>query len=115
MEFKKTYSFRDRYEESRKIIKKYPDKIPIVCEKHNNLSNLPNITKSKYLVSFDLTVGQFIYIIRKYIRITPETALYIFVNNNIPSTTTDMLSLYDNFKDQDGFLYIYYLTETTFG
>ena len=27
MEFKKTYSFRDRYEESRKIIKKYPDKI----------------------------------------------------------------------------------------
>ena len=115
MEFKKTYSFKDRYNESQKIITKYPDRIPIVCEKHNNSNIIPNITKNKYLTSFDLTVGQFIYIIRKYIHISPETALYIFINNNIPSTTTNMITLYDNYKDEDGFLYIYYLTETTFG
>ena len=77
MEFKKTYSFKDRYNESQKIIKKYPDRIPIVCEKHNNSNIIPNITKNKYLTSFDLTVGQFIYIIRKYIHISPESYYHL--------------------------------------
>lgn len=36
----------------------------------------------------DLSVGQFTYVIRKRIRLPPEKAIFIFVNNYIPPTCT---------------------------
>ena len=47
MEFKKTYSFKDRYNESQKIITKYPDRIPIICERSHKYFDLPNLDKKK--------------------------------------------------------------------
>ena len=40
----------------------------------------------RYLVPADLTVGQFIYVIRKRIKLPPERAIFIFVDNVIPPT-----------------------------
>jgi len=37
-------------------------------------------------VPADLSVGQFTYVIRKRIRLPPEKAIFIFVNNYIPPT-----------------------------
>lgn len=42
----------------------------------------------RYLVPGDLTVGQFVYVIRKRIKLTPEKAIFIFVNNVLPPTGT---------------------------
>jgi GABA(A) receptor-associated protein len=39
----------------------------------------PEIDKKKYLVPTDLTVGQFVYVIRKRIDLNAEKALYVFV------------------------------------
>ena len=115
MNFKNKYSFTERYNEGCKIIQKYPYKIPIICEKYQKNINIPDIKKTKYLVPFDLSVGNFLYIIRKNIHISSETALYIFISNTIPPTSTSMLTLYENYKEDDGFLYINYTTENTFG
>ena len=35
----------------------------------------------------DLTVGQFVYVIRKRIKLSPEKALFVFTNNVLPPTT----------------------------
>ena len=40
----------------------------------------------------DLTVGQFVYVIRKRIKLSPEKAIFIFVNNVLPPTGTSRLS-----------------------
>lgn len=45
----------------------------------------------RYLVPGDLTVGQFVYVIRKRIKLTPEKAIFIFVNNVLPPTGTPPL------------------------
>ncbi|EWM23068.1 autophagy protein, partial [Nannochloropsis gaditana] len=74
--------------EAEKILSKYPDRIPVICEKADR-SEIPDIDKKKYLVPADLTVGQFTYVIRKRIRLPPEKAIFIFVNNYIPPTCTD--------------------------
>jgi len=37
-------------------------------------------------VPADLTVGQFVYVIRKRIKLSPEKAIFIFVNNVLPPT-----------------------------
>ena len=40
----------------------------------------------RYLVPSDLTVGQFVYVIRKRIRVSPEQAIFMFVRNVLPPT-----------------------------
>lgn len=41
---------------------------------------------SRYLVPGDLTVGQFVYVIRKRIKVNPEKAIFMFVKNVLPPT-----------------------------
>jgi GABA(A) receptor-associated protein len=42
----------------------------------------------RYLVPADLTVGQFVYVVRKRIKLSPEKAIFIFVKNTLPPTGT---------------------------
>lgn len=63
----------------------------------------------------DLTVGQFHYVIRKRIKLAPEKALFLFCSNSIPPNAALMSTVYEEQKDEDGFLYIQYSGESTFG
>ena len=88
----------------------------MICERSNkSTSGLQDIDKKKYLVPADLTVGQFIYVIRKRIKLPPEKAIFIFVDNVIPPTASLMSAVYEVQKDEDGFLYVTYSGENTFG
>lgn len=114
MNFKSRLSFNDRKEEASRILLKYPNKIPIICEKHYR-STLPNNNKQKYLVDAELTLGHFIYVIRKRIKIPPEQGIYLFINGYILSSNETLYSIYHKYLDHDGFLYMYYTNENTFG
>jgi GABA(A) receptor-associated protein len=86
----------------------------VIAEKAPN-SDIPDIDKKKYLVPADLTVAQFVYVIRKRIKLQPEKAIFIFVNNTLPPTAALMSRIYAEQKDEDGFLYVTYSGESTFG
>lgn len=77
----------------------------MICEKVEK-SDIATIDKKKYLVPADLTVGQFVYVIRKRIKLSPEKAIFIFVDEVLPPTAALMSSIYEEHKDEDGFLYI---------
>ena len=113
-EFKKSFSFEKRRNESTRILLKYPNRIPIICERSRD-SNIAKIDRNKYLVPSNLNIGQFLYIIRKRIKLSPESSLFIFINNSLPSTSKLIKNLYENEKDDDGFMYILYKEESTFG
>ena len=113
-QFKKDHPLEKRMSEAQRIRTKYPDRIPVICEKDER-SDIPNIDKKKYLVPQDLTVGQFVYVIRKRIKLSPEKAIFIFINNVLPPTAALMSSIYEEQMDDDGFLYITYSGENTFG
>jgi GABA(A) receptor-associated protein len=113
--YKSMNQFNKRLLESQNIKNKYPDRIPIICEKSFMSRDAPKIDKNKYLVPNDLTIGQFVYVIRKRIKLLPYQALYLFINNFIPPTSEIIGNLYNNYQDLDGFLYITYSTENTFG
>tara|TARA_B110000285_G_C15135995_1_gene626971 strand:+ start:1720 stop:2115 length:396 start_codon:yes stop_codon:yes gene_type:complete len=113
-DFKNSYTFEKRSSESARILLKYPNRIPVICERSQD-SDIVNIDRNKYLIPCDLTVGQFLYVIRKRIKLSPETSLFIFINNSLPSTCRLLNDLYKNEKDEDGFLYILYSGENTFG
>jgi GABA(A) receptor-associated protein len=113
--FKDKYPFKQRKIDCTQILLKYPDRIPVICEKHPYSRGAPDIDKHKYLVGFDLTVGQFMSVIRKRMYLKPELALYIFINGSIPSNSSLLQNLFLDYKDDDGFLYINYDIENTFG
>ena len=91
-------------------------KIPIICEKDPR-ANLRDIDKTKYLVPSDSTVSQFYFMIRKRIEIEKETGLYLLANGKYSIVGDSLLSeIYEKYKDpQDGFLYIAYDSELTWG
>ena len=82
--------------------------LQVICEKVEK-SDIATIDKKKYLVPADLTVGQFVYVIRKRIKLSPEKAIFIFVDEVLPPTAALMSSIYEEHKDEDGFLYITYV------
>jgi len=75
----------------------------VICEKVEK-SDIATIDKKKYLVPADLTVGQFVYVIRKRIKLSPEKAIFIFVDEVLPPTAALMSSIYEEHKDEDGYV-----------
>ena len=114
--YKEEHPLEKRKEESAKIRSKYPDRVPVICERSaNGASDIPDIDKKKYLVPVDLTVGQFHYVVRKRIQLAPEKALFLFCSNSIPPNAALISTVYEEHKDEDGFLYLQYSGESTFG
>ncbi|KAG2408359.1 Autophagy-related protein [Vigna angularis] len=89
--------------------------LPAVIVEKAERSDIPSIDKKKYLVPADLTVGQFVYVIRKRIKLSAEKAIFIFVDNVLPPTGAIMSAIYEEKKEEDGFLYVTYSGENTFG
>lgn len=117
MKFKNQFPFKKRFEESERIMKKFPDRIPIICEKTSGIKNIdiPELDKSKYLVPIDLTVSQFLYIIRNRMKLSAEKTIFLFISNTIPPSSAFISNIYHQHKDPDGFLYITYSGENVFG
>ena len=64
--FKDAIPFAMRKEEAARILTKYPDRIPIIIERSQHCSkDIPVVDKKKYLVPCDLTIGEFMYVLRK--------------------------------------------------
>lgn len=111
-----SHPFNLRVEESRRIREKFPGRCPVIVEKSKRATNdIPKIDKNKFLVPIDLTLGQFIYVIRKRLVLAPDKALFVFVQNSLPGTGSIMRELYAQYADLDGFLYVQYCGESTFG
>lgn len=114
MGFKEEYSLGDRRNESIKIMHKYPSRIPIIVEK-NEKCDFEDIDKRKYLVPKDLNMNQFTFIIRKRIKLDSSQAIFLMINNTISPSNKTVGEVYEECKDEDGFLYVIYSSENTFG
>lgn len=114
MDFKKEFSLEQRTKEAQRVLTKYPDRIPIICEKVKK-SKLDPMTKKKYLVPWDLTIGQFVFILRRRMTLPAEKGIFLFVGNTIPPSSSTVKEIYTQYRSKDGFLYIQYSDENVFG
>jgi len=111
--YKENKSFEVRKMEGARIRVKYPDKIPIICERFS--IDIPELNKKKYLCPTDLSLGNFLFVIRKRMRLPPEKAIYLLINDVMLPSTALLGNIYSDHKSSDGFLYIKYSGENTFG
>jgi hypothetical protein len=118
--------FKERYTLSRRrqVVERYfeghPHRCPINLFRSNIGIPVPN--KSRYLVPYHMTFGSFLLEARKYIKIDQYETIFLFVHVKGNPNTTIMVrssdtiaSLYETYKDEDGFLYISYDLEKCFG
>ena len=105
---------------SNKLRIKYPDKVPVIINKDKKCKTIADIGTVKYLIQDNITLGQFIYIIRKRVKLDSEEAIYLYAKldnkQQMLMAGTDMLSIYDLYKNKDdGILYVTYTGENVFG
>eukprot|EP01103_Thecamoeba_quadrilineata_P015450 TRINITY_DN4895_c0_g1_i1.p1 TRINITY_DN4895_c0_g1~~TRINITY_DN4895_c0_g1_i1.p1 ORF type:complete len:124 (+),score=21.79 TRINITY_DN4895_c0_g1_i1:55-426(+) len=113
--FRERYSLEVRKQFAQKILTEHPQRFPVIVEKDAE-SDAPPIEKEKFLVPQDITVGKFIYEIRSKMKnLGAEKSIFIYVNESLPPSAALMLNVYSKHKDPDGFLYVKYSGENTFG
>jgi|LakMenE18May11ns_1017448.scaffolds.fasta_scaffold9743524_3 GABA(A) receptor-associated protein len=113
IDYKIKKSLDERKKESKILLEKYPNKVPIIINKCDE--DYTERINRKMLIQNDFTVSQYLYSIRSKFNIKQEETLLIFINGIIPTSSTLINYLYDNHKDNDGFLYITLLKENVFG
>ena len=102
--------------EATRVLAKYPDRVPVICERSARCHSLPVIDKKKYLVPRDLTVGNFICVIRKRMAIKSEMSIFVCDGaGHLPPTSSTIASVFQTSRSPDGFLYLRYTGENTFG
>jgi len=91
-----------------RLLKRYPDKIPVYIE---------GITQNKFLVPYDITVAQFLYMLREKVLMTPTESIFVFFGKRKEIMPSNMIirEIYDRLKDDDDMLYAFYAKENVFG
>lgn len=111
--------FRNKDLETRKrihesILESNPGKIQIVILDPVQ-KNSPVLPKKKYLVSPLMTVNDFTKCLKSKMILHSNQTIFLTCGQEIITGSKTISEIYNNHKDEDGFLYISYRTEDTFG
>ncbi|KAH0628972.1 hypothetical protein JD844_010653 [Phrynosoma platyrhinos] len=90
--------------------------LQVVVERYRKEKALPKIDRTKFLVSEDISVSQFIFTLRNRMSLSAAQAFYLLVNNkSLPCLSLTVAEVYQDSKDEDGFLYVTYASQEMFG
>lgn len=98
------------------IKRQQPDKVPIIIERYEGERNLPILDHCKYLVPAHITVADVMQIIRRRLNLHPDQSFFLLVNEkSMVSASMTVNQIYEAEREPDGFLYIVYVGQPTFG
>ncbi|XP_058506078.1 microtubule-associated proteins 1A/1B light chain 3C [Solea solea] len=116
MPFKQRRCLATRRDEVCSIRSKFPNKLPVIVERFIQEKTLPLLDKTKFLVPFELTLGQFLCLLRSKISLESTEALFLLVaEKSMSCMSSSMGEVYSLYRDTDGFLYITYASQEMFG
>lgn len=112
--------FVERIAAAKKMLGKYPNRIPVIINIYDRCTSLPEIAQKKYLTPDDMTVAQFTRVLRDKIELKESQTLFLFCCSNDGKKTLlcgsdTMFSVYSNYHKEDLFLHVIYSSEDTFG
>jgi hypothetical protein len=108
---------KEKIDYSNVLLKKYPDRIPVIIEKCDFLE----LSNYKYLLPKQMYVSYFLTIIKTKMNKTFDSrkAIFTFVKSGtgylLINLNENMENVYNQFKEPDGFLHIKFGIENTFG
>ena len=115
MEAFRAIPIQERIEMASKIRLKYPTRVPLICDGEDPPAQRAK-KRIKYLVPRDMTLGTFQQVIRRKGAVATTQAIYFFCNNGkLLSSSVTLGHLSETMSGDDGFVYIRYRPESTFG
>lgn len=94
---------------------KYENYIPVIVRIKDKALEL---SKNKYLINGNITIAEFLCILRKYFnkKISATDGIYIFINDILPCSNHTLGHLYNQYKDENtDMLFATICKENTFG
>ncbi|KAM9133090.1 microtubule-associated protein 1 light chain 3 gamma-like [Pangshura tecta] len=115
--FKQRKCFVTRKREVSAVRSKFPNKLPVILERYPKEKVLPALDRTKFLVPQELTMGQFVTIIRNRMALSSTQSFYLLVDGSrsLVSMSLTMAEVYTLNQDEDGFLYMTYASQEMFG
>lgn len=117
LSFKEKFTYDERVKECKAMLDRYPDKVSIIIERSPSASSgTVYLHKRKFLAAKDMSLFEFLIIIRNRFNIQHSHTILFFVNDTTLLPQTMLISdVYNQYRDHDGFVYLKYSTENTFG
>ncbi len=111
---KKLYTLEQRRAKNAEV---RPSHVPVILERAASNSGIDvDLKQNRFQVEVGTTVGDFMAQIRARMSLSPETALFLLLDNGELVTTSALIqTLWQEHKDEDGALYMVYAPENTFG
>merc|ERR1711937_896741 len=100
-EFKIRKPFEERAKDAANIREQHPDKVAVIVERSGSEKSLPVLDKTKFLVPGHVTVTELIRVLRRRLQLAPGTQT--------------LSELWESDHDEDGFIYVWYAAQETFG
>ena len=113
--FRDRVSLAQRLAQSERVREKYPTHVPVVVERGTCNPDDPAPDKEKFLVPGDVSAAQFVQVVRKSMKMTPEQAIFLMIDKSIIPMHEKMCHLHERHKTNDGFMYVTYCFENVFG
>ena len=103
MENYKNQPLEQRKKCSEQLIAENPLRVPVLVTCQNGKLKL---NKHEFLVPKQLKVIHFTATLRRSMNLSPENAIYLYANNHMLKQDKVIGEVYEQHKDEDGFLYV---------
>ena len=108
--YKDSKTFSERKIDYNRLKAKYPLHVPVIIDKSEI-----KLKKYKFLIDNDMQMSHLIYAIRKQTELGPHEAMFIYVKNSLVQTNQIIYNIWEEYHEDDGFLYLTVSKENTFG
>jgi hypothetical protein len=116
--FFETTTLDERQKIFKRFCNKYPDKHPVIVLLDDPTGNTPALPNEKFGALKDMTFGNFCAHVRSRLELPSSQALFYFVGKYKRCAAHNQLIsqvVQEYANEDDGFLVLYYHSETTFG
>eukprot|EP00347_Sterkiella_histriomuscorum_P006451 403352727 len=114
--FKNKHPIEKRQKWAVQALEQYQHKFPLIIEKAAGNNKMPELANPKFLMPQVFKVSEVQTIVRKKLNLNREQSLFLLANGKHLLKQDQKLSeIYHKYKDQDGFLYLQYAMENTYG
>ncbi|CAG9324599.1 unnamed protein product [Blepharisma stoltei] len=108
--------FEARRLEANHLLETHPTKLPVIVEPILSKKNSYGAIQNRFLVPQSYTFHEFIFHLRRRLELDRTDALYVLISKkHLPVLDRNMISIYEEFQDPDGFLYVNYSSEAILG